>query len=91
MNPELFVEIFNSDYGQNQMNDIKSAQATKQTELGTSNLARIKFPIPDDIELQNKIVSKIKEFRSQILHNLSNMKSLKKQAEEEFEQEIFGR
>src|SRR5690606_21684191 len=32
-NPELFVELFNSDFGQNQVNQIKSAQATKQTEL----------------------------------------------------------
>lgn len=45
MNPELFVELFNSAFCQNQVNQIKSAQATKQTELGVSNLLRLKFQL----------------------------------------------
>lgn len=90
INPELFVEIFNSDYGQNQVNVIKSAQATKQTELGTSNLARIKFPIPDDIKFQNSILSKIKELRILKLEYLNNITLLREKAEQEFEKAIFS-
>lgn len=89
INPELFVEIFNSDYGQNQVNDIKSAQATKQTELGVSNLARIKFPIPDDIKFQNNILSRIKELRIQKLNKLSKIIHLREKAEQEFGNAIF--
>jgi hypothetical protein len=90
INPELFVEMFNSYYGQNQVNEIKSAQATKQTELGTSNLVRIRFPLPDDIETQNDIVSKIKKCRIQKMENLSKIKFLKEKALQEFEKAIFS-
>lgn len=90
INPELFVEIFNSKYGQDQVNDIKSAQATKQTELGTSNLARIKFPILDNIIIQNEIISKIKKLRIQKLDYLNKTINLRAKAEQEFEKAIFS-
>jgi len=91
INPELFVEIFNSSYGQNQVNNIKSAQATNQTELGVSNLIKICFPLIDSIETQKSIVEYIKNIRNKIY-------SLKEQAEvflmfanKDLEQEIFGK
>ncbi len=90
INPELFVEVFNSEYGQNQVNDIKSAQATKQTELGTSNLARIQFPLPDDMEVQNRIVSKIKEIRFEKLKRTDTASTLTKESKLEFEKIIFN-
>jgi len=89
-NPELFVEIFNSEYGQNQVNDIKSAQATKQTELGVSNLKKIKFPIPEDIAIQNAIVTNIKALRISQIKYLKQSVFLTEKAEQEFEKEIFN-
>lgn len=91
INPELFVELFNSEYGQNQVNDIKSAQATKQTELGTSNLVRIQFPLPDNLEVQNRIVSKIKELRFSKLNKLHTASTLEKESQLEFEMAIFNK
>lgn len=88
-NAELFVELFNSEYGQNQVNDIKSAQATKQTELGISNLSRIKFPLIENLKTQNEIVNKIKEMRFHKNNLINQAKQLKFQAEEEFDQTIF--
>lgn len=90
INPELFVELFNSEYGQNQVNDIKSAQATKQTELGTSNLARIQFPLPDNLEVQERIITKIKELRFSKLYNLEIASMHEKEAQIEFEKTIFN-
>jgi len=89
INTELFVEIFNSEYGQNQVNDIKSAQATKQTELGVSNLMKINFPIPESLEKQKMIIDTIKQLRLNKLEKINNAIKLKIQAEQEFEQTIF--
>jgi len=90
INPELFVEIFNSGYGQNQVNDIKSAQATKQTELGVSNLMKIYFPLPDSLEQQKMIIELIKQFRLSKNEKMNNSFNLRIQAEQEFEQTIFA-
>jgi type I restriction enzyme, S subunit len=90
MNPELFVEIFNSVYGQNQVNDLKSAQATKQTELGTSNLIRFRFPIPENIDEQNSIVLKIKKMRNKKYRKLEQCNILLAKAKREFENIILG-
>lgn len=91
INAELFVELFNSEYGQNQVNDIKSAQATKQTELGTSNLARIQFPLPNNLDVQNKIVNKIKELKVITSKNLNKAIALAKEAQKDFEKTIFNK
>lgn len=90
INPELFVEIFNSGYGQNQVNDIKSAQATKQTELGVSNLMKIYFPLPDSLEKQKLIIETIKQLRLSRTEKMDNSIKLRIQAEQEFEQTIFA-
>ena len=90
INPELFVEIFNSEYGQNQVNDIKSAQATKQTELGTSNLAKIQFPLPESLEFQNNVIKKLKELRLIKLKKLEKASIFEKESQIEFEKLIFN-
>ena len=90
INPELFVEIFNSDYGQNQVNEIKSAQATKQTELGVSNLMKIRIPLPESLATQSDVLNFIKSNRTRITENRSKAAISKLSAEQEFEQEIFG-
>ena len=90
INPELFVEIFNSGYGQNQVNDIKSAQATKQTELGVSNLRKIYFPLPDSLEKQKLIIETIKLHRLSKIEKVYNSIQYRRQAEKEFELVIFS-
>ena len=89
-NPELFVEVFNSSYGQDQVNDIKSAQATKQTELGVSNLTKISFPVPESLEVQKNIVEYIKRIRIKIAYLRAQSELNRKESEIEFEKQIFG-
>lgn len=88
-NPELFVELFNSDFGQSQVNQIKSAQATKQTELGVNNLMKIKIPVVQDIDKQKIIIEKIKRLKLIASENISKIEQLKLQANLEFEKAIF--
>ena len=54
--PKYFMYVFNSRYGQEQVENVKSAKTTKQTELGIDNLKKIQFPIPP-INIQEEIVS----------------------------------
>lgn len=90
MNPELFVELFNSSFGQSQVDDLKSAQATKQTELGVGNLNRIVMPVPESLEFQKEIIDKIKADRAVIVALKSDANNNINLAQEEFEKEIFG-
>jgi len=90
VNAKLFVDIFNSQYGQDQVNDIKSAQATKQTELGISNLSRIQFPLPDELNIQNDIASNISNLKGKIEQSRMNSVNFKLEAELEFETAIFS-
>lgn len=89
INPIFLTLLINSKFGQEQINQIKSAQSTKQTELGIENLKKIKFPVPS-IKIQNQIAT-------QVLFLNSKAIKLKQQAEEnhkialaEFEKELFA-
>lgn len=64
--PQYFVSIFNSEYGQKQVGLIKSAQSTKQTELGLDNLGKITFPLPS-LEIQRRIVTKMEKMHAKIM------------------------
>lgn len=88
INPEYFVAVFNSEYGQEQVNNVKSAQSTKQTELGIGNLKRIFFPIPP-IEVQDKIVKDRQEIHRQNEQDEQLQLQMKKQAIVNFETQIF--
>ena len=46
VNPQLLVYLINSSFGQKQIEILKGAQATKQTELGVENMKKIVFPLP---------------------------------------------
>ena len=63
--PQYFVYVFNSRYGQEQVENVKSAKTTKQTELGVDNLKKIQIPIPP-LNIQNKIVSELSIMYSEI-------------------------
>ncbi len=60
--PMFFVLVFNSNYGQSQVDLVKSAQSTKQTELGVDNLQKINFPLPP-LKNQKTIISKIEKMK----------------------------
>jgi restriction endonuclease S subunit len=86
--PDFFTLLFNSEYGQQQVTITKSAQSTKQTELGIGNLRRIKFPLPPLIA-QNKIVTHTQTMKEQINKIRQNAQENKQNAIKEFEREIF--
>lgn len=89
LNPLFLTYLLNSYYGQEQINRLKSAQSTKQTELGIGNLKKIRFPLPP-IPIQTKIVNHISELIAEINLYRTNAKSKYAFAISEFEKEIFS-
>ena len=89
INPSYYVELFNSSFGQKQVNDIKSAQSTKQTELGVNNLNKIVFPLPP-LKVQNKIAETITQMKTEIKDLKTHAKNNRQQAIKNFESEIFN-
>jgi len=88
-NQKYFTLLFNSKYIQNQINEVKSAQSTKQTELGLENLFKLEIPLPP-LEKQNEIVENIEALRSEIKKMKYNAEANRAKAKENFEKEIFG-
>lgn len=88
LNPLYYVHVLNSLYGQDQIQKIKSAQSTQQTELGASNLKKILIPLPP-IKVQNEIALKISKNRNEIADLRDKAKIERQKAVHEFEKEIF--
>lgn len=88
LSPEFFTILLNSSYGQSQIEKIKSAQSTKQTELGITNLKKIIFPLPSE-DIQKKLILRIKEIRNKIKHLRQQAKENRQQAISDFENKIF--
>ena len=88
VDPQLFVFLFNSSFGQKQVAMYKSAQATKQTELGIENTKKIVFPLPD-IQQQRTLSSVIKKEMQRIDKLAEKAGSLRQRAKEEFEGAVF--
>lgn len=63
INGYFLTELFNTKFIQLQIDLIKSAKSTKQTELGVANLKKIKFPLPP-VDVQYEIAKEIKELKS---------------------------
>lgn len=84
-----FVELFNSKFIQKQIDNIKTAQSTKQTELGISNLKKLTFVIPP-LEKQQQIINTISALKSNIENYRTTSSSLKFQASQAFENAIFN-
>ena len=88
INSLFLVYQFNSNFIQQQINQIKSAQSTKQTELGLDNLFKILFALPP-LPTQNEIVAHIEAKKSEIKRLKSEAERLRREAKEVFEKEIF--
>ena len=87
--PELIVYLINSQFGQKQIEMHKSAQATKQTELGVENLKKIVFPLPD-ISIQRELVAYIKNITSLVASSYTKASTLNDYAKRELEEAVFG-
>lgn len=89
INPLFLTYFINSSLGQDQIANIKSAVATKQTELGLTNLKNIQFILPD-ITIQNEIALYIDSEKKEIHKLLTNSLKNKEIALLTFEREIFN-
>lgn len=81
-------DLINSTFGQKQVKMYKSAQATKQTELGIENMKKILFPLPC-ISVQNEIVEKIKKEKEQKRFYQNKAKELYRFAKKQFMDSVF--
>lgn len=88
IDPRYFTLVFNSRYGQEQVNNVKSAKTTKQTELGIENLKKIQIPIPP-LNTQREIVAKLYAMYEEIA-DLQNTIPYQEKATKQFEQTIFN-
>ena len=88
IDPRYFTLVFNSRYGQEQVNNVKSAKTTKQTELGIENLKKIQIPIPP-LNTQREIVAKLYAMYEEIA-DLQNTIPYQEKATKQFEQAIFN-
>ena len=89
VNPKFFSYLFNSRYGQNQVEDLKSARSTNQTSLCVKNLKKMMFPLPTKV-IQNKIANHISRLRVQIQEFKKQAKHNREKAIIELEKEIFN-
>lgn len=87
IDPKYFVYVFNSRYGQEQVENVKSAKTTKQTELGVDNLKKIQLPIPP-LNVQKQIISELEVMYNEI-SELQRISPYCKQALKNFETQIF--
>lgn len=88
IDPRYFTLVFNSRYGQEQVNNVKSAKTTKQTELGVENLKKIQIPLPP-LNTQREIVAKLYAMYEEIA-DLQNTIPYQEKATKQFEQIIFN-
>lgn len=89
VDPLLFVYLFNSPLGQKQVDLYKSAQATKQTELGIENTKKIRLPLPP-LSIQKSVSNIIKKETLQIVELREEVTRLYQKAKFDFEEAIFG-
>lgn len=90
LNSSYFAEIFNTSFIQKQIEVNKSAQSTKQTELGIQNLLRIQFPLPT-LNRQIELVNKINKMRVLIKTGQKNRDFIDEQYRKEIELIVLGK
>ena len=89
VDPLLWVYLFNSPLGQRQVDLYKSAQATKQTELGIENTKKIRFPLPS-LSVQKRLSDMIEKETFYIKKIRQQAEELYQKAKMDFEEVIFG-
>ena len=89
VNPCFFAHLFNSRLIQCQVEQLKGAQATKQTELGVENVRRIRFPLPP-LEIQQALGAQADREAIQARQLRAQAVQLRAQAQQAFETAVFG-
>lgn len=90
IDPLFFTYQFNSDFIQKQISINKSAQSTKQTELGVDNLKNLSFIIPDCIDEQIRIAKKIHDINCKVSNLSLKASQLTASAKRDFEEAVFS-
>lgn len=83
----LIVDLFNSSFGAKQVEIFKSAEATKQTELGIENAKRFLFPLPCLPE-QKRIADAIEQMKNDATCFFQRAKEYRLQAKSDFEKAV---
>lgn len=81
--------VINSHYGQTQIERLKSAKTTKQTELGVGNLLKLIVPLPP-LAVQAEIVAQMITMKKEI-RALTDTERIKADARFRFSSHIFQR
>lgn len=89
IDPTYLSLIINSHYGQSQIEQLKSAKTTKQTELGVANMRDFVVPMPP-IKEQRMLSVTISAMNKKIAQ-LSDVAHIKEEAKQYFEHKIFQR
>ena len=87
LNPIFATYFINSSYGQQQIERLKSAKTTKQTELGVANFLEFRFPCPP-IADQNAIAARLLAFEERITQ-LNRETAGGESANEQFNKTIY--
>ena len=87
--PDYFVNIFNSSFIQMQIDILKGAKTTKQTELGINNVLKLSFPLPN-LEKQIVLVENIQKKENIIRELEGKVKSLYDEKKKIIEEEILS-
>ena len=90
IDPQLLVHLINSSFGQKQIELLKGAKLTKQTELGVENMKKMLFPLPAKT-VQKEISDHITELKEQMETRSQKAQSLRLYAKKEFENAVFGK
>jgi len=88
IDPEYLCLLFNSRYVQDQIERLKSAVATSQTELGVENLRKVRIVLPP-IEKQKSIAKELSIMRKRI-PGQEVTDNLRNKARQDFEQAILS-
>ena len=89
IDPSFLVKQINSSFLQEQINGIKWAKATNQTELWVDNLMNLHFVIPE-IHIQSQIVEHIDAIKATITSARTRAESLRNEAKDSLERELFS-
>ena len=87
INPTYLSLIINSHYGQTQIEQLKSAKTTKQTELGIANLLKLIIPVPS-LSVQKALAEKVSAMNREI-EILRDTETVKATAKAQFSTQIF--
>lgn len=88
LNPTYLSLVINSSYGQAQIERLKSAKTTKQTELGVANLMKLFFPMPPK-NAQDNLSDKVIQL-NRIISSLKDVDAIKEEARTYFNNKIFN-